>query len=71
MEVVTHKPQLAYIKPCGCVILYSRRFEDGSLIEKLRECIECRSIELRNRYADFCEHEGGVTATLGAVATHR
>ena len=48
-----HRPQIAYIMPCGCTILYGRRFEDGALIEGLRTCFECRSVELRAQYAEF------------------
>jgi len=53
MKVTTYKPQLACIMPCGCVILYGRRFEDGALIEEPRIYFECRSAELRAQYAKF------------------
>lgn len=53
MEVTAYKPQVACIMPCGCVILYGRRFEDGALIEELRTCLACRSAKLRAQYAEF------------------
>lgn len=53
MEVTTHKPHIACIMPCGCVILYGRRFEDGALTEESRTCLACRSVELRAQYAEF------------------
>ena len=53
VEVTTYKPQIACIMPCGCAILYGRRFEDGALIEGLRTCLECRSVELRAQYVEF------------------
>lgn len=53
MEVTAYKPQVACIMPCGCVILYGRRFEDGALIEEFHTCFACRSAKLRAQYADF------------------